>query len=255
MTPVIIAVVSQKGGVGKTTTSLNLAASLAYRKYSTLLIDMDPQGCVGTGLGLFRSKTRAGLYEVFTEGMPLRSVVYGTKMAGLFITPTNVWTGEREDALRSAAGNWRTMDFALRPLYELYDFIIFDCPPSAGGLTVNALAAANHVIIPVQCEYHAVNSLPIIIQRIEAIRRKVNPRLAPNRFLLTMFDGRTNLAKTIALKVKRKLNGQLIPVIIPRSIKLAESVGAGLPTLLYAGRSPGAVAYHKVTETVIRDMC
>ncbi|MDH3973652.1 MAG: ParA family protein [Deltaproteobacteria bacterium] len=249
----IIAVVSQKGGVGKTTTALNLAASLADEGHRTLLIDMDPQGCVGTGLGLFRSKTNGGIFEVFTDHCPMSSVIYKTKMPNMYIVPSNVWTGEREDALRLAGKQWRTMDFALKPMHEKFNYVIIDCPPSAGTMTVNALAAANYVIIPVQCEYHAVNTLPLITKRVELIRRKVNPRLKTIRFLLTMFDGRTNLAKTIVLKVRQSLKGQLIPVVIPRNVKLAESVGAGVPTLMFDSKSAGAKAYGRVAEMLIRD--
>jgi len=249
----IIAVVSQKGGVGKTTTSLNLAASLAHEGYRTLLIDMDPQGCVGTGLGLFRSKTKGGIFEVFKDHRPLSSVIYKTKMPNMFIVPSNVWTGEREDALRHAGRQWRTIALALKPLHTKFDYVIIDCPPSAGTLTVNALAAANYVIIPVQCEYHAVNTLPLITKRVEWIRDKVNPNLKTIRFLLTMFDGRTNLAKNIVLKVRQSLKGKLIPVIIPRNVKLAESVGAGVPTIMFDSTSAGAKTYGKVAEVVIRD--
>lgn len=249
----VIAVVSQKGGVGKTTTALNLAASFAKRGFSTLLIDMDPQGCVGTGLGLFRSKTKAGLFEVFVDHQPLNSVIYKTKMEKMFIVPTNVWTGEREDALKSAAKQLRTMIYAIKPVKKHFDYIIIDCPPSAGTLTINALAVANYAIVPVQCEYHAVNTLPIIIQRIEKIRNIVNPGLKSIRFLLTMFDGRTNLAKAIVVKVRQTLKGQVLPVVIPRNIKLAESVGAGVPTLQFAQNSAGAVAYLKAADFIIRE--
>jgi chromosome partitioning protein len=238
-----IACANQKGGVGKTTTVVNLAADLARLGQRILIIDLDSQANATSALGVDRTTVEASAYDVLAEGAAIEQVAVGTPVEGLRLVPGTTGLAALEVELAGVDQRERCLDRALEASREPYDRILLDCPPSLGLLTVNALTAADGVLIPVQCEYLALEGLTQLIATIGLIRDHLNPELAIDGAILTMYDARTNLSADVAAEVRRHLGDKVFETIIPRSVRLSEAPSYGLPVELYRPDSRGAEAY------------
>ena len=239
----ILACSNQKGGVGKTTTVVNLATSLARAGANVLVVDLDPQGNATSGFGVERSTVRKSTYDVLLGNVPLADVHIATKVPGLRLLPSAIALAGAEVELASAIGRERRLDRALSVAREGFDWIFIDCPPSLGLLTINALTAADAVLVPIQCEYYALEGLTQLLATINLVRDHLNADLAIAGVLLTMYDARTNLSSEVAAEVRRHLDGTVFQTIVPRSVRLSEAPSHGLPIALYRPDSRGAEAY------------
>lgn len=247
----IIAIANQKGGVAKTTTAVNLSAWLSLMEQKVLLVDIDPQGNATTGVGVAKDDLEQCAYDVFINQVPAKEVIVPSAVPGLDLLPATIELAGAEVELVQINDREKILRSALEELREHYDFIFIDCPPSLGLLTVNALTAAGSVIIPIQCEYYALEGLGQLLNTIEMVQKHLNKQLVIEGVLLTMFDGRTNLAIQVVDEVKKHFKDKVYRAIIPRNIRLSEAPSHGKPVMVYDRRSRGAEVYHDLAKEVI----
>ncbi|NLX02310.1 MAG: ParA family protein [Syntrophomonadaceae bacterium] len=247
----IISLANQKGGVGKTTTAVNLAASIAMEDYRVLLLDCDPQGNASSGLGIERRRLHYCIYNLIIDEMESRTVIHKTRIKNLDIIPATIQLAGAEVELASAENREQRIKNALDQVINDYEYIILDCPPSLGLLTINALTASNSVIIPLQCEYYALEGLSLLMDTISLVKKRLNPMLKVEGIVFTMFDGRTNLSIQVVDEVKRHFRQQVYKTIIPRNIRLSEAPSHGMPAVTYDPRSRGAEVYRELAREVL----
>jgi len=248
----IIAITNQKGGVGKTTTSINLSASLAATKRRVLLVDLDPQGNATMGSGVDKSALEASSCELLLGESPIQEVIVKTEHAGYNLIPANADVTAAEVGLMDMPGRELQLKKALAEVEQDYDFILIDCPPSLNMLTVNALVAAGSVIIPMQCEYYALEGLTALLGTIDQIRVASNPELHIEGLLRTMFDARNNLANDVSDQLTSFFGDKLYRTVVPRNIRLAEAPSHGLPVIIYDKACAGTVAYLALAGEILR---
>ena len=239
----IICIANQKGGVGKTTTAVNLSACVAQLGKRVLLADIDPQGNATSGLGVNKNKLDLSVYDVLINDVDAAEAIRDTMIDGLKLLPSQVDLAGAEVELVNLLAREQRLKNALAPIRDQYDYIFVDCPPSLGLLTLNALTMADTLLVPIQCEYYALEGLSQLMNTVKLIRRNLNPRLEVEGVVLTMYDGRTNLSQQVVGEVKRFFKNKVYDTIIPRSVRLGEAPSFGLPISLYAPKSTGATAY------------
>jgi len=249
--PNIYAVVNQKGGVGKTTTAINVAANLPDLGKTGLLVDMDPQGNSTSGLGIDRSRLQGSVYNVIIEAADVNAMIRPSSVAGLDILPSHRSLAGAEIELIGLPRRERRLLYALQMLRSSYDYVIIDCPPSLGLLTVNCLVAAEFMLIPIQCEYYALEGLGALTHTTQLIQRELNPKLKIGGIVLTLFDPRTTLAWQVAEQVRSQYPDETFRTIIPRNVRLSEAPSHGMPITQYDPLSRGAVAYHELTRELV----
>jgi chromosome partitioning protein len=248
----LLSVSNQKGGVGKTTTTVNLAASLSASDRSCLVIDCDPQANATTGLGLSRTDLELGVYDLFFGTEPLAEITTKTELPGLFIIGANSHLVGAEVEMAHIENREFLLRKRLQGVKDQYDYILMDCPPSLGFLTLNALTAADAVLIPLQCEYYALEGLSQMLETYRAVRRSLNPSLSLLGIILTMYDSRNNLSSQVAKEIRKLFKGKVFQTVIPRNVRLSEAPSHGKPVLLYDVKSSGAQSYLQLAREMIK---
>ena len=248
----IISIANQKGGVGKTTTSINLSTVLAKRNKKTLLIDADPQGNATSGVGIDQ-EIKLSIYDVLIDETEIKEAIIKTQIKNLDVCPSNIDLAGAEVELVSMMSREYRLKEKLDIIKNEYDYIIIDCPPSLGLITLNAFTASDSVLIPVQCEYYALEGLGQLLNTVNLVKKHLNKNLEIEGALLTMFDSRTNLAKQVVDEVKKYFGDKVYKTVIPRNVKLSEAPSYGMPIILYDARSKGAKCYDKLGKELIKN--
>ena len=247
----IICIANQKGGVGKTTTAVNLSACVAQLGELVLLVDIDPQGNTTSGLGVNKNKLEASVYDVLINDVDAADAVRDTMIDTLKLMPSRMELAGAEVELVNLLAREQRLKNAIAPIRDRFDYIFVDCPPSLGLLTLNALTMADTLLVPIQCEYYALEGLSQLMNTVKLIRRSLNPHLEVEGVVLTMYDGRTNLSQQVVGEVKRFFKNKVYDTIIPRSVRLGEAPSFGLPISLYAPKSTGAAAYRTLAAELV----
>ena len=248
--PRVIAIANQKGGVGKTTTAVNIAAGFAELGYRALVVDLDPQGNATTGLGINPRNLESSVYDVMMHDVAMDDCIEPTTLRNLFVCPATIDLAGAEIELVPAFSREMKLRRALEPVLEDFDFVVIDCPPSLGLITVNALAAASEVVVPIQCEYYALEGLGQLLRNVNLVQTNLNPRLEVSAIVLTMFDARTKLAEQVAQEVRTHFGAKVCRNIVPRTVRLSEAPSFGQPILVFDPTSRGAIAYRELAKEV-----
>lgn len=247
----VIAVINQKGGVGKSTSVINLSACLGENKKKILVIDFDPQGNSTSGYGIEKEDLENDVYDVILHGYPIEDAIVETCEPNVFIVPATIQLATAEMELVSLEQREMFLKRAIAPIRDEFDYVFIDCPPSLGLLTINALIAADSLIIPIQCEYYALEGVAKLLESMEMVKRHKNPDLAIFGVLMTMYDSRTTLSKQVVDEVRKFFGKTMFKTIIPRNVKLSEAPSHGLPVVKYARVSKGSLAYMKLAKEVV----
>ena len=252
--PRVIAIANQKGGVGKTTTTINLGAALAEMGLRTLLIDLDPQGNASTGLGIENRGLELSMYHVLLHDEPLDNVVEPTDVKNLFVAPASLDLAGAEIELVPAFSREQRLKRSIDAVRDDYDYVLIDCPPSLGLLTVNGLSAASEVLVPIQCEYYALEGLGQLLRNVDLVKRNLNPSLEVSTILCVMFDARTKLAEMVVSEVRQHFGEKVLRSVIPRTVRLSEAPSFGQPITTFDSSSRGALAYRDAAKEVHRSV-
>jgi chromosome partitioning protein len=250
--PTVIAIANQKGGVGKTTTSVNLGAGLAELGFRVLVVDLDPQGNATTGLGINARNLQNSIYDVLMHDLPIEDCVEPTSLKNLFVAPATIDLAGAEIELVPAFSRELKLKRALQEARDDYDFALIDCPPSLGLLTVNGLAAADAVIVPIQCEYYALEGLGQLLRNVALVRTNLNPTLDVRGIVLTMYDARTKLSDQVEQEVREHFGPKVYRTVVPRTVRLSEAPSFGQPIIIFDSTSRGAIAYRELSKEVCR---
>jgi chromosome partitioning protein len=248
--PRVIAIANQKGGVGKTTSAVNLGAGLAELGYRTLVVDLDPQGNATTGLGINPRNLTASVYDVLMRDTPIEDAIEPSAVRNLFVVPATIDLAGAEIELVPAFSRELKLRRSIEGLGDEFDFVLIDCPPSLGLITVNGLAAASEVVVPIQCEYYALEGLGQLLRNINLVKGNLNPRLELSAIILTMYDARTKLAEQVANEVRTHFGAKVCRNVVPRSVRLSEAPSFGQPIIVFDPSSRGALAYRELAKEV-----
>lgn len=247
----VIAIANQKGGVGKTTTAVNLSSCLAFKGKKVVIIDIDPQGNTTSGLGIDKKTVHKSIYEVLINDENIENALIDTAVENLKICPSNIQLVGAEVELVSVISRETRMKASISDIRDKFDFILIDCPPSLGLLTLNALTASDTILVPIQCEYYALEGLSQLMNTVKLVQRHLNPALDVEGVVLTMFDARTNLSIQVVDDVKKYFKNKVYRTVIPRNVRLSEAPSFGLPIILYDAKSKGAECYLELSQEVI----
>ena len=248
--PRVIAVANQKGGVGKTTTTINVAASLAMQGLRTLVVDLDPQANASSGLGLDVRTLDHSVYDVLLHNLPMEDCIEPTEIKNLFVAPSHLDLAGAEIELVPAMSRETRLQMAVQAIIDDYDYVLIDCPPTLGLLTINAMAAATEVMVPIQCEYYALEGLGQLIRNVDLVRRNLNPRLEISTIVCVMYDARTKLSQMVVDEVRDAFGEKVARTVVPRNVRISEAPSFGQPIVTFDPRSRGALAYRDIAQEV-----